>query len=202
MMQWVSVAEGALLVYSMPIWSVLLSWPLLGMRPTLWTAAALMLGVAGMVVLLGGHGFDFGPDKTWGIVIGISAAILFALGGILNRKPLPIPALSLVAWQLGLGCLPMVLIGLLIEWPRIGPVSGQGWLLMAYMTLVPMALCYTTWFAALRYLPPTVAAMGTLLVPIVGTVAAGLILGEPLGLREALALALTLSGVTLALRQG
>ena len=45
-------------------------------------------------------------------------------------------------------------------------------------------------------------AMGTLLVPLIGTVAAGLALGEPLGLREAAALGLTLSGVTLALRQG
>ncbi|TDR93598.1 DMT family transporter [Enterovirga rhinocerotis] len=201
MMQWVTVAEGALLIYSMPIWSVLLAWPLLGTRPTIRTAVALGLGIAGTSVLLGAQGFDFGSDKAWGVAVGISAAILFALGGILNRTPLPIPPLTLVAWQLGLGCLPMLLIGLVLEHDRIGPLSMQGWLLMAYMTLVPMALCYTTWFASLRYLPPTHAATGTLLVPVVGTIGAALALGEPLGLREALALALTLSGVTLALRQ-
>jgi drug/metabolite transporter (DMT)-like permease len=38
-------------------------------------------------------------------------------------------------------------------------------------------------------------------VPIMGIVAAALALGEPLGAREAWAMALTLSGVALAMRQ-
>jgi drug/metabolite transporter (DMT)-like permease len=40
-----------------------------------------------------------------------------------------------------------------------------------------------------------------LLVPIIGIVAAALVLGEPLGWKEAVAMALTLSGVALALRR-
>lgn len=199
MMQWLTVAEGALLVYTMPIWSMLLSWPLLGIRPTLRMTAALLLGVAGTAVLLGG-GIQLGTDKAWGVAIGLSSAILFALGGILNRKPLPVPPLALVAWQVGLGCLPMLLIGLLFERQRIGPLSPLGWALQAYMTLVPMGLCYVTWFAALRLLPPATASMGTLMVPPIGIVAAGLALGEPLGGRVIAALLLTLSGVALALR--
>jgi drug/metabolite transporter (DMT)-like permease len=55
--------------------------------------------------------------------------------------------------------------------------------------------------ATLRRLPPAVASMATLLTPLVGVVAAALALGEPLGAREALALALTLGGVFLALRK-
>ena len=199
MMQWLTVAEGALLVYTMPIWSLLLSWPLLGNRPTLRMSVALTLGIVGTIVLLGG-GVTLGGDKAWGVAIGLSSAILFALGGILNRQPLPVPPFALVAWQVGLGCLPMVLIGLLYESSRIGPLSPLGWALQAYMTLVPMGLCYVTWFAALRLLPPATAAMGTLMVPLVGIVAAGWVLGEPLGWRVIAALALTLSGVALALR--
>ena len=42
---------------------------------------------------------------------------------------------------------------------------------------------------------------GDPLVPPVGIVAAALALGEPLGAREGLALALTLGGVSLALRR-
>jgi drug/metabolite transporter (DMT)-like permease len=40
-----------------------------------------------------------------------------------------------------------------------------------------------------------------LLVPVIGVVSAAFILGEPLGLREVAAMALTLGGVTLALRK-
>lgn len=199
MMQWLSVAEGALLVYTMPIWSMLLSWPLLGTRPTLPMVTALLLGIAGTAILLGG-GLDLGTDKAWGVAIGLSSAILFALGGILNRKPLPIPPFAMVAWQVGLGCLPMVLIGVTYEWSRIAPLSPLGWTLQLYMTLVPMGLAYVTWFAALRLLSPATASLGTLLVPPIGIVAAGLTLGEPLGWRVIAALALTLSGVALALR--
>lgn len=199
MMQWVTVAEGALLVYSMPIWSMLLSWPLLGTRPTPRMTAALVLGVLGIVVLLGG-GVSLGTDKMWGIATGLSSAILFALGGILNRKPLPIAPYALVAWQVGLGCLPMLLFGLAFEWPRIGALSPLGWGVQIYMTLVPMGLCYVAWFAALRLLPPATAAMGTLMVPLIGIVAAAIVLGEPLGWRVLLALALTLSGIALALQ--
>jgi drug/metabolite transporter (DMT)-like permease len=40
-----------------------------------------------------------------------------------------------------------------------------------------------------------------LLVPVIGVVSAAVILGEPLGLREVSAMALTLGGVTLALQK-
>jgi drug/metabolite transporter (DMT)-like permease len=71
---------------------------------------------------------------------------------------------------------------------------------MAYMTAVPMGVCYLSWFAALRRLPPAAASVATLLTPLVGVTAAAVALGEPLGAREALALGLTLGGVALALR--
>jgi len=69
------------------------------------------------------------------------------------------------------------------------------------MTVGPMALCYLSWFATLRRLPTSVAATGMLLVPIVGTFSAALILGEPLGVKELFASALTLGGVGLALHR-
>jgi drug/metabolite transporter (DMT)-like permease len=80
-------------------------------------------------------------------------------------------------------------------------LTAAGWAALAYMAAVAMGACYVRWFAALRRLPSALAPVGTLLVPLVGVVAAALALGEPLGAREGLALALTLSGVSLALRR-
>ena len=91
--------------------------------------------------------------------------------------------------------------GLLFELPDPGALTAAGSAALAYMAVVPMGVCYLCWFAALRRLPPALASVGTLLVPLVGVVAAALGLGEPLGAREGLALALTLGGVSLALRQ-
>jgi drug/metabolite transporter (DMT)-like permease len=65
-MKFVPVGEGALIVYTMPIWATLLAWPLAGIRPKLVPligviSAALILGeplglreVVAMVLTLGG----------------------------------------------------------------------------------------------------------------------------------------------------
>jgi drug/metabolite transporter (DMT)-like permease len=72
---------------------------------------------------------------------------------------------------------------------------------LIFMALGPMGVCYLTWFAALRRLPAATAAIGTLVVPITGVITAAILLGEPLGIREVLAMVLTLSGVALALQK-
>lgn len=196
-----TIGEGAVVVYTMPIWATLFAWPIPGIRPTLRDAAALLLGLAGLVVLLGQYGFALSPDKITGILLALGSATLFALGGVLSRTPLPMPPMSLVAWQVGLGCFPMIILGLMCERPDIGALTTVGWCSLIYMTLGPMGICYLTWFATLRRLPPATAAMGTLVVPVMGVIGAAALLGEPLGLRELIAMTLTLGGVTLALRR-
>ncbi|BCZ79916.1 DMT family transporter [Paraburkholderia terrae] len=200
-MKWLSVSEGALLVYTMPIWAMLLAWPVLSRRPSTVEFLALLLGLAGVVVLLGGRGVAFDAGKIAGIAFALLAAVLFALGTVIARTPIPVPPISLVAWQVGLGCAPMIVAGLLIEHPQLASLHADGWAVLIYMTLVPMGVCYLAWFATLRHLPPQIASIGMLLVPIMGIVAAALALGEPLGWKEAVAMALTLSGVALALRR-
>ncbi len=200
-MLWLNVAEAALLVYTMPIWVTLLAWPVLGERPTVRTVSALVLGIAGVAVLLGGEAGAIGPHKLLGVSLALSAAVLFALGTVTLRSALPLPPLASVAWQVGLGCVPMLVAGLLFEKPDLNALSTAGWAGMIYMTVVPMGVSYVCWFAALRRLPPATALIGTLLVPLVGVLAAAVALGEPLGAKEIVALALTLSGVALALRK-
>jgi drug/metabolite transporter (DMT)-like permease len=162
---------------------------------------ALVLGVIGVAVLLGGNGFAFSAGKLVGVALALSCAILFALGNVLNRKPLPMPPLVVVAWQVGLGCGAMLILGIVFEQPNVGAITPLGLGCFVYMTLVPMGLCYLTWFETLRRLPPTSASTGMLLVPVIGVVSAAIILGEPLGLREVAAMALTLGGVTLAVQK-
>jgi drug/metabolite transporter (DMT)-like permease len=200
-MKFVPVGEGALIVYTMPIWAMLLAWPLAGTRPRFSDIAAIMLGFGGLAILLGGNGLSFDGGRIVGIVLLFSAAILFAIGNILNRTALPMPPLVVVAWQVGLGCLAMLILGVAFEQPNYGALTAGGLACQAYMTLVPMGVCYLTWFETLRRLPPSSASTGMLLVPLIGVISAALILGEPLGLREVVAMALVLGGVTLALQK-
>lgn len=196
-----SVAEAAMLVYTMPIWVMLFAWPLLGERPTAGSLLALIMGFGGIVVLLGNPSFTAGSGKLVGVAFSLTAAILFAFGVVRTRTPLNLPPIASVAWQVGLGCLPMAAYGLLVERPDIRALTAADWASMAYMAAVPMALCYLTWFMALQRLPASTASMASLLTPVIGVFAAALIFGSPVGPRELLAMALILAGVAVALRR-
>src|SRR5690606_15943835 len=142
----------------------LIAWPLLGERPNSRSVLALALGVAGLAVLMGGP--DLASGKWPGILFALAAAVLFALGTVTARKPIPMPPTALTAWLVALGCLPMVFLSLALEQPRILALSLPGFCGLVYMAAGPMALCYLSWFGALRRLPTSVAATGMLLVPI------------------------------------
>jgi drug/metabolite transporter (DMT)-like permease len=200
-LKWLPISEGVLLVYTVPIWAMLLSWILTGHRPTTSGFAALVLGLSGIYVLVGGNGLTFGKGQLLGITFALGSAVLFALGAVLNKRQLAISQTAFAAWQVLLGSLPMLAIGLLTEKPDFFALNAKGCAAMGYMVIVSMGMCYLTWFEALRRLPPAVTSISILLVPITSIVLSALLLAEPLGLREALAIVLTLLGVGLALRK-
>lgn len=196
---WLPVGQSLLLLYTTPIWATLLAWPISGTKPSGSNVLSLALGIAGVTLLLGSHdgGVDSGRLLGWALSLG--AAILFALGTVLNRRPAEMPFVTRTAWQVGMGCLPLVILGLLLERPHFSALSPSGFGIMAYMALVAMALCYVTWFSALRRLPASTASAGLLSVPVLGMLIAAALLGEPLGFREIAAMILTLGGVAIAM---
>ena len=188
---------------SIPVWVALLAWPILGERLSPLRAVSLMVALAGIAVLIGGHGLEASFAKLPGFLCVLAGAICVALGTVLTKHfPLAMPPLSLAAWQIGLGCLPVAMVGLALEQPQLAALSAVGWASMLYMTLIQFCLCYVCWFAALERLPAATASIGTLLVPVIGVLSAGAMLHEPLGWREITALVVTLGGVTVALRGG
>lgn len=198
---WLPASEAAVVAYTMPVWTALLAWPLLGERLVLARIIALVLAFAGLLILFAGDGINASLEKWPGIVLAFMGAIAFALGTIfLKRYPIQMPAATSAAWQLALGCLPVAVIGYAFSQPSFSAFTATGWACMAYMTFIGLCLAYMAWFAALKRLPASVAAIGTMLVPVIGVVAASIALKEPLGLVQIAALALTLGGVALAAR--
>ena len=176
-MRWVSVGEGALLVYTMPLWATLFAWLVLGTRATRSGFVSLLLGFAGTVVLVGGQGMSaVGDGQVLGMTCFLLAAVLFAHGMVLNRTALPLPLVASTAWQIGLGCAPMVMLGVLFEAPRVAALTWPEFRNLAYMAVVPMGLCYVTWFAALRRLPASTASVAMLIVSLLGIVSAAVAL--------------------------
>jgi probable blue pigment (indigoidine) exporter len=198
---WLSASEAAVLGISIPVWVAFVAWPVLGERVSPLRAISLMVALAGIVVLIGGNGLDASVEKLPGILCALAGAVCVAFGTVLTKHfPMAMPPLSLAAWQVGLGCLPIAIVGLAVEHPQLAALSTTGWASMFYMTVIQFCLCYVCWFAALARLPAATASIGTLLVPVVGVLAAAAMLHEPLGVREIGALVITLGGVAMALR--
>ncbi|WP_133775203.1 hypothetical protein [Enterovirga rhinocerotis] len=100
-----------MLVFTMPIWSTLIAWAVRGERPSLRGSLALAFGIAGIVVLVGSDVVSLDMGKLPGVAFAFSAAILFATGALLNAKPLGLTQLAAIAWQVGLGCVPLLILG-------------------------------------------------------------------------------------------
>jgi drug/metabolite transporter (DMT)-like permease len=198
---WLPASEAALIAYTMPIWASMLAWPILGERPNLLRVISLVMAFAGLAAIMGGNGFTASMTKLPGIIMALGGALGFALGTVLAKKlPLHLPPLSAAAWQIGIGCLPVAIVGLLIEKTDVAGLSQLGWILIVYSTVIQFCVAYVSWFAALARLPASVAAIGTMAVPVIGVVASALALHEPLGPGQIAALVFTLAGVALAAR--
>jgi drug/metabolite transporter (DMT)-like permease len=198
---WLPASEAVLIAYTLPIWASLLAWPVLGERPNLLRVISLVMAFAGLAAILGANGFAASLEKLPGMLMALGGSIGFAIGTVLTKKyPLNLPPFSAAAWQVGLGSLPVALIGLGFEHADPAKLSSLGWILIFYCTVVQFCVGYVCWFAALARLPASIAAIGTMAVPVIGVVISAIALHEPLGLGQIAALLFTLSGVVLATR--
>jgi len=198
---WLPASEAALIAYTMPVWASILAWPILGERPNLLRAISLVMAFAGLSAIMGGNGFAASVEKLPGIIMALGGAFGFAVGTVLAKKlPLTMPPLAAAAWQIGIGCLPVAIVGLLIEKADVTALTNLGWILVVYSTVIQFCVAYVSWFAALARLPASVAAIGTMAVPVIGVVTSAVALHEPLGPGQIAALVFTLAGVALATR--
>ncbi|HVY13843.1 MAG TPA: DMT family transporter [Rhodopila sp.] len=198
-LQWLRAGQAATLAYTMPIWVCLLAWPILAQRPTPRQMGAIFLGICGVLVLCGPESMAFSGREGPGIALALLAAFLFALGTVSGKAhPLSLTPLALTAWQVGLGSVPLAVLGFATEHPDFSRLSVPGWATLGYTALVSMGLCYLTWFIAKGRLSALAAAMGTLLTPVVGVGASAIFLGDALTIHQLVALALVSSGIVLA----
>ncbi len=197
---WLKASEAVIVTYTLPVWAGLLAWPILGERPTLRRVVAMLLALAGVALLVGVGSVEAAWSKAPGVLLGLLAASLFGLGTVLvKRHPLSMPPGTSVAWQAAIGALPVMVLAAFEhpDWNRLTPL---GYAACGYIAVMPLTVAYVAWFRALRLVPASMAATTVLISPMVGVLGSALLLGDPLGPRQLIALAMTLTGVALAAR--
>ncbi len=171
-----TTSRTAICAYTMPIWATLLARIFLGERLDARRGAALLLGIAGLAVLfrpLLANGVPLGALYALGSAISWAAGTVILKGARIEAHPI-----AITAWQLVAGTIA-VAIGLVIDGGTVSSdihiTSIAG---MLYSTFIGTALAYLLWFQAIARLPASTAGLGTLLVPVIGVLAAMLLLGD------------------------
>jgi drug/metabolite transporter (DMT)-like permease len=195
----VASGEAAILAFTMPLWAVFLGRVGLGERLGPRGVAALVLGTAGIVVLLT-RDLTAIARAPGGVAMVVTGAAAWALGTLIQkRQRSSMTTVALAGWQLTLGALPMMAMISLLEGWHVPAVSLAAWLSLAYTTFVALVLCWYLWFKIVSLMPMNIASISTLLVPAVGVISGALMLHEAIGVEEIGSLLLIATALALVL---
>lgn len=197
---WALVEGGpgktAVLIFTMPIWTLLIAGPILGERikGKQWLAAASTL--TGLVLII----------EPWSMYssllskfLGVMAALCWAIGTVLVkrlRSRQQVDLLSLTAWQMMIGAVPLVLLAVVVpEHPTDWTATYIG--ILAFMSVISTAFCWWLWITLLDRVPAWEASLSVLGTPVVAIVSSRLMMGEEFKLSEAMGILLIGTGLAL-----
>jgi drug/metabolite transporter (DMT)-like permease len=201
--QVVPSGQASLLIAIEPIFVFLLSsmaarvWKLNGML-----AAGILLGLAGVGVLVGGVAREAdAPGSTLGTIAILVGALSWSIGIIYSRKshlsgsPLLLSALSLLS-----GAAMLLLTGTLVGESKgfsFARVTVRSWLALAYLILFGSVVAFTAYNWLLEHYSPTLVATHTYVNPVVAVLLGWAYGGEALTVKVALAAAMVVGAVVL-----
>jgi len=173
--------QSAVLGFTMPLWSALISWAVLGQRMGGRLLLAIVLGAAAVALLMV-PGLGAYAQAPVGFALGLLAGIGWAVGTlILKQGDVDVPATVLTGWQLLVSAVPTAIGALILGDGAWFVPSWQTFVVIGYIALVPMAIGNVCWFAIVGMLPANVAGLSAVMVPVVAMVSGALVHGEPLG---------------------
>jgi drug/metabolite transporter (DMT)-like permease len=189
-----AAGRASIIAYTMPAWAMLLGAVVLGEPFGARGVLALVLGMGGVGALLL-------PDMARiatapvGAIAMLLAAMSWAAGTVvMKRFRWGCSVVALTGWLTVLGGLPIVVAAMVVgPFPGLDHADAAGLAALAYVILMGMVFSQWAWFFVLGRLPVAVASIGSLAVPMVGVLSSALLLNEPIGSAELVALLLVVA---------
>jgi drug/metabolite transporter (DMT)-like permease len=184
---WALVEGGAgktaVLVFTMPMWTLLLTRAVIGerIRSSQWAAAAFAL--AGLLLIIAPWNLH---ATLFSKLLAVLAALSWALSTVLVKRwrtELEPDVLALTTWQMVYGLVPLLVIALAV------PERPIAWTfefvaIIAFMAVVSTAFGWFLWLYVLERLPAWQASLSILGIPVVAIVSSRWQLGEQADLGE------------------
>lgn len=172
---------AAIIISSNPIFVALISSFILKEHLSFKKIAGLSIGIAGVLIAMGGTGNLSEPDMLYGImlqVIGMLAFSLYTVFGKKTSQKLGSSVMTAFSDLFGaLAVLPLVLA------KGVQPFSfdlGPIWIQMIYICIFNTGIAFYLYFRALESLDTSLGAMSFLVKPLLASLIAAVFLGETL----------------------
>lgn len=194
-LQYVSSNQAALLNASVPCWIVLLgAFGRRAHRPGRREMLGVLLGVTGTVMVIGQGVGTSGPLGAQLMIL--AGCFTWAVSTIyLRNSGITIPVLALIGWQMLLGGLSLLLLGLITGELSRWHWNWQGAISMAYLIVFASCCAHTAhaWLAT----HTTPAKLGTYgyVNPTIAAALGWLVLDEKLGALQLLGMVVVLAGM-------
>lgn len=204
---WVSIlgvkelasGRAAILGFTMPIWTVLIGVVAFGVRLTGRVAFAVVACAIAIGLLISDEMTNL-AGRPLGIVWMELGAVLWAVGTLMMRRmKTTLPVEALTVWMMVLSAACLWGIAFVSEPLPTFRFSGAMWFSLAYGVLINYGFAQIIWFGMARDLPPATSAMSVMAVPLIGTVAAPLIVGEWPGWHDWVAIVFVMAAIAAVL---
>ncbi len=192
--------KTSILTYTMPFWLLLMAWVVLGEKLKGFQWIAVVLALAGLVLILS-------PWRLEGKVsdfLAVAGALFWAASAVyakVLRKKHQVDLLSLTAWQMLLGSIPLIVIAA-ITWTGPPIWSGTFIVALVYVAILGNSVAWILWLYILDSFSAGTAGLATLLTPVIGISSAWIQLGEQPGLIEGIGMLAIIGALLLVAVRG
>ena len=201
-LQLMSSGRAVIITYTMPVWAVLLGALLAGERITRRRLLGVVLGMAGMLLLVSGE-FQALQRAPLGAFYLILAAISWAIATVMLRHwPVALPAAAVTGWQIVIGTVPIWIATLLIDHGPWLPSTPGAWLALAFNLGITSIFCLWAFTRIATEAPVAVSSLSTLMIPVVGVLSGMALLGERPQWQDLAALAFVFAALATVLLPG
>ncbi|MDD9717859.1 DMT family transporter [Dinoroseobacter sp. PD6] len=192
-MQTVQASLAAIIASTMPLVVALASWLVLRERLRPLAMVGLLAGIAGVVLIMGAR-LQAGVDLVGVLYCGIGVLALAFATLALRTASSGGNLLMVVGLQMLVGAVALALVGLPTETLEV-TWSWQLVVAFAYTTLVPGLAATFVWFLLVDRIGAVRAATFHFLNPVFGVAIAAVLLGEALGARDVVGVAIVTLGI-------
>jgi drug/metabolite transporter (DMT)-like permease len=140
--------------------------------------AGIVLGIAGVMVLVGSDAFG-GGSYIWGELAVVGASCAYGFGGVYSRRFKDLPPLVAATGQVSGGAVILLPLSLLIDQPWRLPMPGADvWAALLAIALVNTALAYFVYYRMLGGAGVTYISLVTFLIPVIALMLGAIFLDE------------------------